>query len=453
MGSPITFSGFNSIDFSSVLTAIMTQESEPLAALQTRQTAVQTKLTNFATLAAKTATLETAAAALSSASSLSGFSATSTEPTALGVSAVGASAAGHYDLKVIELARAQVMASATSAPDANTTPVATGGSLVINGTTVTVTGSTTLTALANAINANADIGATASVVQDATASFRLVLTGKATGVASGFTVTNTLTGGSPFTFTDTDADGIAGDSAADNAVQATNASLTVNNIAVTSASNTLDSVIAGASITLYKKDPAVTIGVDLVADPSALKAKMSTFLLAYNDLVKFVGTQTAASAAGDQGSIGRDPLVRQLRNTLRTALSASYGGGESNNLSQIGVEFQRNTGSLTLNDAAFAAAVKSGSAGVSALFAGNGVTPGVFGAIKTMLDGYTQSSGILPGVKTQLTAQAAHMSTQVTQMQDRLALRRAALQREFTAADTAMTQLKSQSSSLAAFTV
>ena len=40
MGSPITFSGFNSIDFGMVLTAIMTQESQPLVALQARQSAV-----------------------------------------------------------------------------------------------------------------------------------------------------------------------------------------------------------------------------------------------------------------------------------------------------------------------------------------------------------------------------------------------------------------------------
>ena len=38
MSSPITFSGFNNIDFNSVLNALMTQASQPLTALQTRQT-------------------------------------------------------------------------------------------------------------------------------------------------------------------------------------------------------------------------------------------------------------------------------------------------------------------------------------------------------------------------------------------------------------------------------
>ena len=41
MGSPITFSGFNQIDFNVVLNAIMQQESLPLQALQAKQTALQ----------------------------------------------------------------------------------------------------------------------------------------------------------------------------------------------------------------------------------------------------------------------------------------------------------------------------------------------------------------------------------------------------------------------------
>ncbi len=50
-----------------------------------------------------------------------------------------------------------------------------------------------------------------------------------------------------------------------------------------------------------------------------------------------------------------------------------------------------------------------------------------------------------------LTDQASRLTDSIAKMQDRLATRRAALQREFTAADQAMSQLKSQSGSLAQF--
>jgi flagellar hook-associated protein 2 len=434
VGSPITFNGFNNIDFSVVLTAIMTQESQPLTLLQDRQTDIQSKITNFATLATKTATLEGAAAALSTASSLAAFSATSTDPAAVGVSSLGTAVAGHYDIKVLELARAQVTAS-SSWPDATTTPVATGGALTIDGVDVPVTATMTLADLASAINADANLAATAAVVQDGAASFRLVLTAKATGADNGFAVTSTLSGTS-LTF------------AGANAIDPTDASLLVNNIPISSASNTLDTVIPGSSMTLYKKDPNTIVGVDIAPDSAALKSKLSGFILAYNDLVKFAGAQTTAANNGDTASIGRDPLVRQLRNTLRSALSASYGADGTNNLSQAGVEFVKNTGTLTLKDAAFATAVANGSAGLSALFAGTSGTPGVFASISSMLDVYTQTSGILSSVQTQLNTQLSSMSNQVARMQDRLAIRRASLQKEFTAADTAMTQLKNQSSSL-----
>ena len=47
MGSPITLSGFNSIDFNLILTSIMTQESQPLTALQSRQSALKSRASTF----------------------------------------------------------------------------------------------------------------------------------------------------------------------------------------------------------------------------------------------------------------------------------------------------------------------------------------------------------------------------------------------------------------------
>ena len=60
MGSPITFSGFNNIDFNSILEAVMTQESQPLTRLQTQKTTLETQNTQFGTLATKLSALKTA---------------------------------------------------------------------------------------------------------------------------------------------------------------------------------------------------------------------------------------------------------------------------------------------------------------------------------------------------------------------------------------------------------
>jgi flagellar hook-associated protein 2 len=456
MGSPITFSGFNSIDFNLVLNSVMASAAQPLNALVSRQNAVQSQIANLATLTAKSSALQSAAAALSTSSTIASFSATSTSSSNVAVSTTSGGVAGHYDVVVNELAHAQVMASASSAPDANTTAVATGGSMTVNGQVVTVTQPATLQQLADAINAKEGIGVTASVIQSGTNSFRLVLTANSSGTASAFTVRNELTGGdSPVTFTDTPVggitDGISGNSPLDNAVQATDASVLINNILVTSASNTLTSVIAGATITVLKKDAATTIGIDLTADTSALRTKLNTFVAAYNSLAAFTSAQKSSAGNGDPTSIGRDPLVGQLRNALRSSLASEYdAGGAFTYLSQIGVEFTQ-SGTLQMNNTLFASATADGGAKLAKLLVGTTGTPGAFASINTLMTQYTQTSGLLAASQALRASQVSRLTDQIGKMQDRLALQRASLQREFAAADAAMTSLKNQSSALASF--
>ena len=451
MGSPITFSGFNDIDFNLVLNAIMQQESQPLVALQNRQKAMQSKANTFSTLVARTTALQTAAEALADPSKIASFKATSSDPTAIAVSSGSSAIAGRYEIVVNELARSQVTASSSSAPDPDTTVVADGGTITIDGVAIAVSGPVTLKELAQTINDDTSSPVTAAVIQAAPGTYRLVLTGKNTGAANAFEVQNGLTGGIGVTFTDTDNDGVSGDDAADNAVVASDASLMVNNIAVTSASNTLDSVIPGASITLYKKDPATTVVIDIGEDPTALKTKLQSFITAYNDLVKFANEQTKAAGNGDSASIARDPMVRQLRSQLREALNTEYAtGGAYTYLSQIGVELTQ-TGTLQLNETAFNDAMANGSADVAAVLAGTATVPGALVSIESMLEEYTQSNGFLLEARDQLNDAADRLDKQIESMEVRLALRRAALQQEFIAADAAMARLKNQAGSLASF--
>ena len=69
MSSPITLSGFNNIDFSSVLNALMAQERIPVTQLTTQQTALNNQKTFFTTFASKLASLESAVTALSAGTS------------------------------------------------------------------------------------------------------------------------------------------------------------------------------------------------------------------------------------------------------------------------------------------------------------------------------------------------------------------------------------------------
>src|SRR5262245_28092451 len=230
MGSPITFSGFNNIDFGQILNAIMTAERAPLNALETQKTTLNQQGTAFSALASKLGALESAIDTLTDEKGFSIYAAASSSPENVGVSTTSGGVAGTYEVVVSELARAQVMASTTTyaSPD---DVVATGGSLGIalygnppvNIPPTALTGSMTVRQLADAINADSTSPVTAAVVQAAPGQYRLVLTGRSPGSANAFTITSTLSGGKGLAFTDTDLDGTYGNSAADSAVVATNA--------------------------------------------------------------------------------------------------------------------------------------------------------------------------------------------------------------------------------------
>lgn len=450
MSSPITFSGANGIDFNQILTIIMTQESQPLVAMQTRQAALQSRANTFGTLTTRALALQQAAAKLADTSQLSGYTAASSNTTALTASATSSAIPGRYDVVVNELAKAQVTASTTAAPDPDTV-VASGGTITIGGVTVTLSGSTTLRQLADAINASGNPPARASVVQSGPSSYRLVLSAKDTGQANAFTVTNSLTGGTGIAFGDADSDGVSGDSPADNAVQARDASLLVNNVAITSTTNTISTAVPGVTITAFKQDPLNPVVVDVAIDTAGVKTKVEDFVKAYNDFQKFVTDQGATAARGDQSSIGRDPLLRQIKEQVRASLVGQYStGGAFSALSQVGIEFTR-TGTMSLNAAMLTSALANGTVNLEKLFAGSTGTPGAFAALDTQLDAFTQSDGLIPGARKQVTEQATRLTDSIAAMQDRLAFRRAALQREFIAADAAMSQLQGQSGSLKNF--
>jgi flagellar hook-associated protein 2 len=445
----VTFSGFNNVDFNLVLNSLMQVASQPLTSLQKQQSDLQSQITTYGTLTSRLLALQTASRDLGSASGLSAVSATSSNPSALGVAASGSITPGHYDVVVNELARAQVMVSASSSPDSDATVVSHGGSLQIGTATVTVAGDVTLQGLADAINATDGIGVQAAVVRTSPTSCRLALTSKLTGAAEAFTVQSSLADGpgGAFLFPDADDNGMAGDSAADNAISASDASLSINNIPVTSSSNTFTDVIPGLTLTAYAKDPGATIGIDVAADASAISSKLQKFVNAYNELAKFVGDQRTAAANGDSKSIGRNPLLRQISSSLRSALLAAHGTGEFSRLSQIGVTFTH-SGTMELDEALLKSSLASNPDDVRSLIAG---VDGAFTAVNGLVSTYAQANGLISTTKEHLTAQIRTMSDQITQLQGRLALQREALQKEFIEADMAMSRLKNQSSSLASF--
>lgn len=448
MGSPITFSGFNKIDWNQILDAVMAQERQPYTRLETQKTALQTQNTQFSTLAGKLSTLQTAVDALRDTKSLALLSASSSD-TGVGVTSTGGTVTGSYTVAITSVAKAQVLTS-TSSYAALTTVVATGGNLTITPTTgspvvISAGSSITLQGMVDAINAQTTSPVSASAVQTAPGTYKLVLTSETTGTANGFTVTKTLTGGSGLTFTDTDSDGIYGDSAADNTQNASNAAITVNGLAITSSTNTVADAVPGVTLTLAKEN--VTATVTVTRDLKGAEAVINKFIAAYNDFVTFAKDQTTAAVAG-KASIGRDPILRGLREAMGNAMRANYAsGGSYPALSMVGVGFDM-SGKLTLDSAALQDALNTAPVNVQGLFSGTDGTGGVFGTLDLRIDAYTQAGGLVADAKKRIDDQVAGLNKRLSDMELRLEERRKTLQKEYIAADLAMSRLNSQSASL-----
>jgi flagellar hook-associated protein 2 len=440
----ITMSGYNNIDWNSVLTAVMTQEAQPLSTMKSQYGVLSTRKTAFATLASKLSAMESAAADLKNSTGFSGRKANSTDATTVAISASGTAMVGTYDVVVSSLARAQVTTSATTA-SARTTVVATGGTLTINGEDVVLEGETTLEGLANAINGTADTGVTATIVSATVGGvkqYRMVLTGTESGLEHAFSVGNALTGtvgnvegGSRFDFSATPV------------VAASDADITVNGVQSTNDTNSFTDVIPGTTLKVLKESSTVTV-LTVEKDSSDLKTKLQTFVQSYNTLRGFFSSQDESAKSGNTGTLSRDALSRSLRTELSTAILASLNGtGSYQNLAEVGVEFKRD-GTLSLNESVFDDAIAANAADVESLLAGGSDSTGTFDAIASAIGQYTSAGGLVPDARTRLDEQMSALSNQMLQVEERLAMRRLALQKEYAAADSAIAALNSQTGSL-----
>jgi flagellar hook-associated protein 2 len=308
----------------------------------------------------------------------------------LAASSTDASSAGNYSITVSQLAQSQ---SAIAAGQASTTTAIGNGKITIDfgsitgGTLDPATGkysgasfavdpsrvakpitidasNNTLAGIRDAIN-GADAGVTASIVNDGSGTpNRLVLVSSQTGEASSMRISvdgdaalQSLLANDP-----------AGTQNLQQTVVAQNARLTVNGIAITSASNTVKDAIQGSTLTLVNTG---TTGLSMKANTSAVTTAVNDFVKAYNSLQSTATTLTAYDADTKTGAaLMGDSTLRNLQTRIRQALTTPQAGGADDFkvLTEIGISFQKN-GTLAVDATKLDKALASNLAGVSKLFA------------------------------------------------------------------------------------
>lgn len=421
------------LDINSIVSQLMTVERQPLSQFAAREAGQQARLSAYGSVKTAVSGFQKALSGLNSTARFQALTATPSDKSFFTASATSNAVAGTYSIEVNALAQAQQLVAAGQASsiaaigsgaattlsfdfgtvgggtlDAGTY---TGATFTSNGkgtkTLVIDSSNNSLQGIRDAINA-AKIGVKASLVNDGSGTpYRLTLAADSAGAANSMKISvdgdaaiGSLLAHDP-----------AGTQGLNQTVAAQNASLKVNGIAVSKASNSVSDVISGVTLNLVKTtESAQTLTVS--RDTSAITTSINNFVKAYNDMAGTLKNLSAYDAASKKGAILQgDSLVRTLQTQLRGILGTAVAGvpGDLKTLSSIGVSFQLD-GSLAvdaskLNNAMtsnfdeiaslFASVGKSTDSLVSFSSAGDSVKPGSYAVSVTQLatQGRTVGSG------------------------------------------------------------
>lgn len=345
-GSATSGQGF---DVTSTVEQIVTNLQMVEKPWKDQLTALQSKDTALSSLGTQLATLTSDLQALTDFNGTMAYKTGSSSNTyVLHLSSASANAvAGTHTVIVQNLA--QVSTAATDAVKA--TDVIAGSITFRIGTgewkTVNVGDASTdatIAGLSSAIN-NANLGVTASILTNADGSARLSLVSKTDGSAGQITIadsTNNPT--SPTSLVDnTNADVHAnlGLAVIQGGIDAT---IKVDGVTVTSASNTVSNAIPGVTFQLLSTGttegnatpPSIQVVID--NDTSSIETAIAKFVTDYNAAIKAINTQEGKDSAGKPEPLYGTGVAAQIQEGLLTAVSKSFGSNVINSLIALGIK-------------------------------------------------------------------------------------------------------------------
>jgi flagellar capping protein FliD len=430
------------MDTGTMVNQLMQLEAASQNALKSRLSATQVTASAYRTVNSALAALTTAAEALTKPDSWTAAKGRSSAES-VSVAATPAAAVGSLTFTVAKVAT--TAASVSTGRWATTSDPAGFSSLTftsVDGATtkgsVTLDGTESLAEVAAKINATPALGVTASTVQIAPGQFALQIGASTSGEAADFRVT----GGTGFdpTSIGQDAELTVGTDTA-----------TTSSYTIRSASNTFDGVLAGASFTVTKQE-STPVTVSIAADPDAVATKVSGLVDSLNNALTTIRTYTN-NTQGSTAALRGEFAVTSIGSQLLEAVAGAVGTDGSP--SQIGIELTRD-GTITLDKEKFAAALKATPDLAQRLMSGTGV-PGepdsVAGIASRVREVAKQASDTTTGTLSSLAkgqdSLARDIKDRIADWDLRLAARRVALTRQFTAMETALSSLNNQSNWLA----
>lgn len=464
----LDFLGIGSnMQLGTLLDQLATAERLPLKALETQNTAYQAKLSGYGTIKSMLSAFQASANSLAKLDTFGAVKAQVSNSDVMTVATGVNAIAGNYNVNVKSLAQAQSLAGAgqlkqdavigtgtltfefgvTGGYDAD--PASPTYGTYVNPTftptadsakTVTIDSSNqTLQGIRDAIN-KANMGVKASIINDGSGTpYRLVLNSEKTGEA----MSMRITGSSPELQALAGYDPVAGPQPGGmkEVVRATNAQLTINDIAITSASNVVTDAAQGVTMTLKKTG---TTSMTLTQDLDSIKAAVQGLATAYNNLQSATKQLTAFDVkSGTKAALTGDGVLRGIQSTLRSVLNTPEAGmrdGAATTLAQLGVTLQKD-GTMSVDTKKLDAALAGNLADVTALFSGDGTKGGIARRLSEAVDTMTGTNGPLTSATKGIEQSVKDLGKRYDSMSEHIDANIKRVQKQFQALDLAVSQM------------
>lgn len=441
------------LDVKSIVSQLVAIEKQPLVQLQSKASTLQTQLSEYGVIKSQVSTLYDASALLSGPSGWNAQAATSSNPAAVGITADNTASASSFSVEVQQLARAQTTASAavTAGTAANAS-----GSLNIeigkwssstsfspaSSVQVSIAATDTVSAIATKINA-ANAGVTATVLNSGGMD-RLVIKSSSTGTAAGFRLNTPADAGlASLGLTNPSDAGFVGQMALD-------ASVKINGVSVSAASNTMANVVPGVTLQLNQVTTA-PVDLTVASDTTAIQKNIQSFVDAYNALNQTIADATKYDAATKIGGpLLGDSTTLGIQTTLRSILGSSSTGSSYAYLTDVGIERQTD-GSLKINQTKLSSAMGSPAnlANLKSLFTANNgsTTSNGFGVkLRDFTHGLINFDGLVTGKSASIQTAINNNSKDQDNVNTRASKVEAQLLQQYSALDAKMASFTSLNS-------
>ena len=417
-----TLGAGSGIDVKSLAQSLVDAEKTPQKdRIDSKITKTEARITGYGAIKYALSELKTAFGKLNDATDFSAIKPNNTQASAFGITASSTAAAGSYSIAVTQTALAQRTASDSFAE--RNTPLNGGNSFSLKMTVsgvaqdpISVT-TNTPAGMVSAIN-GAKLGVTAQIINTGNG-HKIVLTGK-TGETNGFAMTSDDGTGAA----------VAGVNFSSALQTATNASFTVNGLAVTSSSNTVSNVIDGVTLDLYTTTTGAA-RLDLNRDTTGIKANIQTLVTAYNDF------EDAMKVLGDRsskveefgGALAGESLLQSVRGQVRALITntSTTAGTTITAARDVGLSIDR-YGKLALDETKLDTALLNNFDEVSTMFSAGTNNQSVYstapgglaGDAITSINKMLLSTGLIDTQSNNATAQIAKYKDELTALDGRM---------------------------------